>query len=573
MRHSTILLRIRTSIHVALLTTILLCSCSPAEKKEKTHATPNKSPNILLILADDLGYSDLGSYGGEIETPNLDNLAYNGVRLTSFYTMGRCCPSRASILTGLYSHRVGLGHMIGNLNQPGYQGRVSDDAVTIAQILQSSGYRTFMSGKWHLGTDDPTQHGFEEYFGTLVSAQTFWDPNHYTRQPSDRETRQYEAGKFYGTTALTDYALDFLEKSRSTPDKPWFLYLAYNAPHFPLQAPKEAIKKYAETYQVGWDVIRQQRYQKMKELGIIPEETPLTPRSKYWDWAETEAGVNPAWNDVPEDRKPDLARRMAIFAAMIDVMDQNIGRLIAELERKNELENTLIIFLSDNGACAEWDPNGFDTKTGPNNILYQGPEIEKMGSAETYHSVGSGWANASNTPWRLYKHFNHEGGISSPFIAHWPAGLKSTGVINKDKGHLVDLMPTILDAAGVSYPASYKGKKTISLPGKSIVPMLNGSSSEDRILYFEHEGNRAVLEGKWKLVALRGGHWELYDLENDRTELNDLSEKYPKVVGRLNDLWIEWAKENYVTPLPENYRVPYLPTPPLGRAQTTDSSN
>jgi arylsulfatase len=573
MRHSTILLRIRTSIHVALLTTILLCSCSPAEKKEKTHATPNKSPNILLILADDLGYSDLGSYGGEIETPNLDNLAYNGVRLTSFYTMGRCCPSRASILTGLYSHRVGLGHMIGNLNQPGYQGRVSDDAVTIAQILQSSGYRTFMSGKWHLGTDDPTEHGFEEYFGTLVSAQTFWDPNHYTRQPSDRETRQYEAGKFYGTTALTDYALDFLEKSRSTPDKPWFLYLAYNAPHFPLQAPKEAIKKYAETYQVGWDVIRQQRYQKMKELGIIPEETPLTPRSKYWDWAETEAGVNPAWNDVPEDRKPDLARRMAIFAAMIDVMDQNIGRLIAELERKNELENTLIIFLSDNGACAEWDPNGFDTKTGPNNILYQGPEIEKMGSAETYHSVGSGWANASNTPWRLYKHFNHEGGISSPFIAHWPAGLKSTGVINKDKGHLVDLMPTILDAAGVSYPASYKGKKTISLPGKSIVPMLNGSSSEDRILYFEHEGNRAVLEGKWKLVALRGGHWELYDLENDRTELNDLSEKYPKVVGRLNDLWIEWAKENYVTPLPENYRVPYLPTPPLGRAQTTDSSN
>jgi arylsulfatase len=573
MRHSTILLRIRTSIHVALLTTILLCSCSPAEKKEKTHATPNKSPNILLILADDLGYSDLGSYGGEIETPNLDNLAYNGVRLTSFYTMGRCCPSRASILTGLYSHRVGLGHMIGNLNQPGYQGRVSDDAVTIAQILQSSGYRTFMSGKWHLGTDDPTQHGFEEYFGTLVSAQTFWDPNHYTRQPSDRETRQYEAGKFYGTTALTDYALDFLEKSRSTPDKPWFLYLAYNAPHFPLQAPKEAIKKYAETYQVGWDVIRQQRYQKMKELGIIPEETPLTPRSKYWDWAETEAGVNPAWNDVPEDRKPDLARRMAIFAAMIDVMDQNIGRLIAELERKNELENTLIIFLSDNGACAEWDPNGFDTKTGPNNILYQGPEIEKMGSAETYHSVGSGWANASNTPWRLYKHFNHEGGISSPFIAHWPAGLKSTGVINKDKGHLVDLMPTILAAAGVSYPASYKGKKTISLPGKSIVPMLNGSSSEDRILYFEHEGNRAVLEGKWKLVALRGGHWELYDLENDRTELNDLSEKYPKVVGRLNDLWIEWAKENYVTPLPENYRVPYLPTPPLGRAQTTDSSN
>jgi arylsulfatase len=550
-------LRIWTSIDVALLTTILLCSCSPAEKK----ATPNKSPNIVLIVADDLGYSDLGSYGSEIETPNLDRLAYNGVRMTSFYTTGRCCPSRASILTGLYSHRVGLGHMIANLNQPGYQGRVSDDAVTIAQVLQNSGYRTFMSGKWHLGTNDPTQHGFEEYYGTLVSAQTFWDPNHYTRRPTHREARRYEAGKFYGTTALTDYALDFLEEARSTPDKSWFLYLAYNAPHFPLQAPRETIEKYAETYQVGWDTIRQQRFHRMKELGVIPEATVLTPRSEYWDWAETEAQVIPAWNDVPQDRKPDLAKRMAIFAAMIDVMDQNIGRLIADLEVKNELENTLIIFLSDNGACAEWDPYGFDIKSSPDNILYQGKEIQKMGSAESYHSVGSGWANASNTPWRLYKHFNHEGGISSPFIAHWPSGLKPGGVINTNKGHLVDLMPTLLEAAGVSYPSSYKDKKTITLPGRSILPVLNGSSSEERVLYFEHEGNRAVLEGKWKLVALRGGEWELYDLENDRTELNNLSKEHPKIVGRLNDLWIEWAKENYVTPLPEDYRVPYLPVP------------
>ena len=554
------MLRIGISIDGVILATILLFSCSPPEKKEKPLVTPTKSPNIVLIVADDLGYSDLGSFGGEIQTPNLDRLAYNGIRMTSFYTTGHCCPSRASILTGLYSHRVGLGHMIGNLNQPGYRGRVSDDAVTIAQVLQNSGYRTFMSGKWHLGTNDPTQHGFEEYYGTLASAQTFWDPNHYIRRPADREIRQYDEGKFYGTTALTDYALDFLEEARSTPDKPWFLYLAYNAPHFPLQAPKEVIKKYAETtYRVGWDVIRQQRYQRMKELGIIPKETQLTPRSEYWDWAETEAQVNPAWDDVPQDRKPDLARRMAIFAAMIDVMDQNIGRLIADLETKNELENTLIIFLSDNGACAEWDPYGFDIKTSPNNILYQGKEIETMGSAETYHSAGSGWANTSNTPWRLYKHFNHEGGISSPFIAHWPAGLKPAGVINKHRGHLVDLMPTILDAASVSFPVSYKGKTTISLPGKSILPILNGSSSEDRVLYFEHEGNRAVLEGKWKLVALRGSDWELYDLENDRTELNNLSKKYPKIVGRLNDLWNEWAKENYVTPLPENYHVPYLP--------------
>jgi len=537
----------------------LLSSCSGNKQNERIKNKENGRPNILLIVADDLGYSDLGCYGGEIQTPRLDKLAANGVRMTSFYTTGRCCPSRAAILTGLYPHRAGLGHMIKNLNLPGYMGRISDDAITIAQVLQRSGYRTFMSGKWHLGTDDPTERGFEEFFGTLVSAQTYWDPNHFIRKPDGRAVRTYKEGEFYGTNAITDYALDFLRLGRETPDKPWFLYLAYNSPHFPLQAPRSVIQKYAETYKVGWDKIREQRYQKMKDLGIISKETRLSPRSEYWDWAESEPGVNPAWADVPEDRQQDLARRMAIFAAMVDVMDQNIGRVVDDLEQKGELNNTLIIFISDNGACAEWDPYGFDISTSPNNILYKGKQIEAMGSPGTYHSAGSGWANASNTPWRLYKHFTHEGGISSPLIAHWPAGINRSGVIDSRLGHLVDLMPSVLAAAGVSYPSVFEGRKTIPEAGKSMLPLLQGKPVENRILYFEHEGNRAIQDGKWKLSALRGKDWELYDLQKDRTELNNLAGKYPDIVRRLDALWNIWAKENYVTPLPTNYQVPYLP--------------
>jgi len=542
-----------------ILFLFLLGSYSGNKQNEPIKNKQKGRPNILLIVADDLGYSDLGCYGGEIQTPRLDKLASNGVRMTSFYTTGRCCPSRASILTGLYPHRAGLGHMIRNLNQPGYTGRISDDAITIAQILQSSGYRTFMSGKWHLGTNDPTKYGFEEYFGTLASAQTYWDPNHFIRKPDGRVVRTYKEGEFYGTNAITDYALDFLQEGRQTSGKPWFLYLAYNAPHFPLQAPKAAIKKYAETYNVGWDKIREQRYQKMKTLGIIPKETVLTPRSKYWDYGESQPGVNPAWADVPQDRQKDLARRMAIFAAMVDVMDQNIGRLIDNLKQKGELNNTLIIFISDNGACAEWNPYGFDISSSPNNILHQGEQIETMGSPGTFHSAGSGWANASNTPWRLYKHFTYEGGISSPFIVHWPAGLNRSGVIDNRPGHLVDLMPTVLAAASVSYPSEYGGRKTIPEAGKNILPLLQGNPVENRILYFEHEGNRGIQDGKWKLTALHGKDWELYDLQKDRAELNNLAGKYPDIVSRLDGLWNIWAKENYVTPLPTNYQMPYLP--------------
>lgn len=522
------------------------------------YAAAADQPNILIIVADDLGFSDLGCYGGEIATPQLDALAADGVRLTRFYNTGRCCPSRASILTGQYPHRVGFGHMVQDLGQPGYAGRLPDEAVTIAQVVQPAGYRTFIAGKWHVGGNDPTQHGFEEFYGTLVSAKTFWDPDHFLRLPAGRPRRGYPEGEYYATDAVTDHALDFLGLARETPDRPWFLYLAYSAPHFPLHAPKGDIAKYADRYHVGWDVIRDERLARMKKLGIVPDATPLTPRSQYWDWGETEPRVNPPWNELPADRRADLARRMAIYAAMVDRMDRNVGRVVADLQAAGELHNTLLVFLSDNGACAEWDPFGFDIRSSANNALHAGPELEQMGGPGTFHSVGSGWANASNTPWRLYKHYNHEGGVASPCIVHWPARLVGGGRIIRDPAHIIDLMPTVLEVSGATYPRG----ETLPLPGRSMLPLLSGAATEPRTLFFEHEGNRAVLDGRWKLVAVRGGSWELYDTDADRTELRDLATAHPDIIQQLAAKWEQWASENHVTPLPKDYKVGYFPAEP-----------
>ena len=532
-----------TGFRPLLTSAILLCSLT---------ADAAGKPNVLLIVADDLGYSDLGCYGGEIDTPHLNSLAEGGIRLTRFYNIGRCCPSRACILTGQYPHRVGLGHMTQDIGQPGYRGRLSDEAQTIAQVLQAGGYRSFISGKWHLGTEDPTKHGFEEFYGTLASAKTFWDPDHFLRLPTGHPKREYEAGNFYGTDAVTDHALDFLNQARETPDKPWFLYLACNAPHFPLQAPKKDIAKYADRFHDGWDVLREKRLARMKKLGIVAESTKLTPRSPWWDYGEVNTGTNPEWTSLPGDRRADLARRMAIYAAMVDRMDQNIGRVVSDLKRTGELDNTMIIFLSDNGACAEWDPHGFDIKSSPNNILHTAKKIEQMGEPGTFHSAGSGWANASNTPWRLYKHYAHEGGIASPCIVHFPGRWDRAGEIDHRRAHIMDLLPTIVDVAEVEYQG------TLKLPGQSLAPQLNGERVVRGAFYFEHEGNRAVLFGKWKLVALKGQPWELYDLKEDRSELNNLVDEKPQLAATIARSWDKWAKENLVTPLPTDYQVPYL---------------
>ncbi len=521
-------------------------------------ASAASRPNILLILADDMGFSDLGCYGGEIDTPNLDALAAGGARFTQFYSTGRCCPSRGCLMSGQYPHRVGLGHMVKDLGRPGYAGRISDRAVTIAEALNVAGYRSFMSGKWHLGTPDPTRHGFEEFYGTLVSAKTFWDPDHFTRLPAGRPRRHYEREQFYGTDALTDHALEFLGKARKTPDRPWFLYLAYNAPHFPLHAPAADIAKYADRYQVGWDRIRVERLARMKRLGIVGEGTELSPRSPYWDWLEDEPGQNPAWADIPAGRRPDLARRMAIYAAMIDCLDRQIGRVLRNLKQSGEFENTLILFLSDNGACAEWDPHGFDIRSSANNILHRPDELDRMGAPGTFHSVGSAWANASNTPWRLYKHYNHEGGISGPFIAHWPRGIAARGSIVRGTAHLIDVMPTLLSAAGATYPDQIRGGASLPLPGEDLLPVIAGGRLPERNLFFEHEGNRAIRRGPWKAVSLYGKPWELYRIDADRTELIDLAGSRGEKLDALTREWMDWARELDVIPHPRNYGVGYL---------------
>jgi arylsulfatase len=511
-----------------------------------------KKPNIILILADDLGYSDLGCYGGEIATPNLDALAGGGLRFTEFYNSARCCPSRASIMTGLYPHQAGIGEMTNDRGPqfPGYRGRLSEHCVTLAEALRPAGYQTFCSGKWHMNTPGPLLRGFDEYFGFKdrgAHSVHSWNEQAFLRLPEGRPTRQYAPGTFYATDAITDYALDFIAGARRQPSRPYFLYLAYNAPHFPLQAPKELIDKYQKVYEQGWDAIRERRYERLKKLGLIDDRWPLSPRSEVppntvaaaHNWAGKQ---NPAWETIDPARRTDLARRMATYAAMVDRMDQNIGRVLADLKRSGELENTLIFFLSDNGACAEWDPWGFDGDSGPKNVLHTGAELEKMGQPGSYFSFGSGWANTCNTPFRLYKHYTHEGGISTPLIVHWPAGMKRQGEIDARPGHIIDLMPTCLEAAGARYPKQFKGKAILPAEGESLVAALRGAPARERTIYFEHEGNRAVRQGKWKLVALRGGEWELYDEDADRTEQKNLAAREPERVKAMAAQWDAWAK-------------------------------
>ncbi|MEW6306103.1 MAG: arylsulfatase, partial [Verrucomicrobiota bacterium] len=512
-------------------------------------------PNILLILADDLGYSDIGCFGGEIKTPNLDALARGGLRFTQFYNATRCCPTRASLLTGLYPHQAGVGDMTGDRGAqfPGYRGFLQPRAVTLAQVLKSAGYRTYMVGKWHL-TDKsgPIRRGFDEFYGMIGGFNSFWQENpFYTRLPQGRAKRDYAPDKFYSTDVFGDYALDFLADARAHSDQPWFLYLAFNAPHFPLHAPKEETDKYAALYEKGWDAIRAERLARMKKLGLVAKDTKLTPRSDYHHPFWNQRGVNPAWDSLPAERRKDLARRMAVYAGMVDRLDQTVGRVVNDLRASGQLDNTLLVFLSDNGACAEWDPVGFDVATGPKttNILHTAEMLAGMGLPGTYHSYGSGWANACNTPWRLYKHYGHEGGISTPFIVHWPKGTKRKGEIDQRPGHIVDIMATLVEVSGANYPKELAGHDILPMEGRSFLPALRGDAPQPRTLFWEHHGNRAVRDGRWKLVAKEGEtKWELFDIDADRTELNDLAAKHPDKVTDLRTQWEAWSKRVGVQP-------------------------
>ena len=501
------------------------------------HAAEPAKPNILIILADDLGFSDIGCYGSEVATPNLDKLAAEGLRFVQFYNSARCSPSRAAILTGLNPHQAGF---------PKLGGQLVENCALVPEVLKSAGYRSTMVGKWHLGMHTPpTDRGFDEFYGMLGGFNTCWQENPcYTRWPQGRTKRVYEPGRFYSTDVFADYSIDFIGDGKS--GQPWFQYLAFNAAHFPLHAPETDIEKYEAMYFAkGWDVIRQERIERQKKLGIIQADAVLTPRSiipknganKKTGWADK---TNPAWDSLPEDRRHDLARRMAVFSAMIDHMDVAIGRIIAHLKATGQYDNTVIFFLSDNGGCAEWDPYGFDQKTGPTNILHTGADLKSVGGPKSYASYGSGWANVSNTPFFLYKHYCEEGGIRTPFLVHWPAGLKTKGIV-QGPGYITDFMPTICALTGATYPTQRAGIPVQPEEGISLLPAFEGKPLPKRQIYIEHEGSMSVRDGDWKLVELVGHSWELYNLAKDPTELHNLAAQEPERVKTLTAAYEQWA--------------------------------
>jgi arylsulfatase len=504
-------------------------------------AAPER-PNIVLMMADDMGFSDIGCYGGEIRTPNLDKLAAGGMRFRQFYNCARCCPTRASLMTGLYPHQAGVGHMVNPRPYPAYAGDLSRKAVTIAEVLKAGGYRTWMSGKWHVTPVNekkhnwPLQRGFEKFFGTIHGAGSFYDP---VTLAEGNEYVKPEGKDFYYTDAIADKAAGYI-RSHGRSAEPFFLYTAFTAPHWPMHALEEDIERYKDRYKGGWDALREERHARMIEMGVVDRKWPLTPRDT----------AVPPWKDAPD--KEWEARRMAVYAAMIDRMDQGIGRIVEALRAAGKLENTLILFLADNGGCAE---------TFPVRVTNNNPSIPKTtrdgrpvragndpsilpGRDDDYQSYGVGWANASNTPFRLYKHWVHEGGISTPLIAHWPRGVRNAGSWTSEPGHLIDVMATAVDVSGAKYPKQFEGNAVTPLEGKSLKPVFeSGKRKGHGEIYWEHEGNRAVRQGKWKLVLKHGGPWELYDIEADRTEMNDLAAKFPVKVAELQTKWEAWSRK------------------------------
>jgi arylsulfatase A-like enzyme len=535
-----------------------------------------KKPNIIVILSDDIGYSDIGCFGSEIRTPNIDRLANNGVRFTQFYNTARSSPSRAALLTGLYPHQAGMGNLsTENFKEPGYADDLSKNAVTIAEVLKKAGYSTYMTGKWHLAKDMtekgdksnwPLQRGFDRYFGTLNGSGSYYDPGTLI----SNNTFIAPGKNFYYTNAISDTAVKFIRQHPA--GKPFFFYVAYTAAHWPLHAPENEVAKYKGAYDIGWDSLRARRFRKLKQLGIIGSNCVLTERSV----------TIPAWEN--EQMKEWQVRRMEVYAAMIDVMDQGIGRIISTLEEKGELENTVIFYMQDNGGCAE--PVGTDKPAIPmtdgQKILkpfsYDLVSVEKRtaytrdgryvrsgkgvlaGPADTWVAYGEEWANVSNTPYREYKQWVHEGGIASPMIISWPAGIKSKGQLNRQLSHLIDIMPTCLDIAGVKYPSELAGNKIIPVSGISLIPAIKGGNITREFMFWEHSANRAIRMGDWKLVAKVKSQkkfipedenkWELYDLKNDPSETKNLALKYPEKVKMMSEKWEKEALRLHAKPWP-----------------------
>jgi len=479
-----------------------------------------RQPNIIVILVDDMGFSDIGCYGSEISTPNLDALAAGGLRFTQFYNTGRCCPTRASLLTGLYPHQTDVGHMMGDKRESGFRGRLSDRCVTIAEVLRPAGYFTALSGKWHVGQErgvTPWTRGFDRslnsaagglYYPDSPRTDLFLNGEHVGRRGGKLPD------KWYSTDLWTDFGIKFIGEARAA-KKPFFLYLAYNAPHFPLQAPQEEIAKFRGKYRMGWDKLREERRKRQVELGIIKKSWALSPRP-----AEVSA-----WGKLTPEEQDRFDHIMAIYAAVMEHMDRAVGRLVAALRQQGVMDDTLIFFLSDNGGSAE---------SGPNGRLEGNPP----GSATSTVYCGQSWATLENTPFRRYKMSNHEGGIATPLIAHWPAGIKARGELRQQPGHLIDIIATCVDLAGAKYPKEFNGRAILPMEGKSLVSAFSNKAIMRDALYWEHGGNAAIRVDDWKLVRSgRKGPWELYDLKTDRTELHDLAAAKPDLVKELSEKW------------------------------------
>ena len=536
-------------------------------------ATSADKPNIILIMSDDMGISDIGCYGSEIETPNLDKLAANGLRFTQFYNTARCCPTRASLLSGLYPHQAGIGWMMVDRGHDGYRGELNRECITIAEALKTSGYGTYMAGKWHVTkhispdgpkNNWPMQRGFDRFYGTIHGAGSLWDPNTLTRdntQMSPDNDPEYKPEKeWFYTDAISDQTVRYIEEHvKAKPNDPFFCYVSYTAAHWPMHARDEVIEKYKGKYDAGYKVIREARFKKMKELGIIKKDSKLSPQP--WEWGTVK---EEEWE----------IKCMEVYAAMVDEMDQGIGQIIETLEKSQKLDNTLILFLQDNGGCAEAFGRGKNKTTGPRAAEPSLPPMKKgelqtrmipaqtrdgypvrtgpgvmPGPADTYIGYGLGWANVSNTPFREYKHWVHEGGISTPLIAHWPAGIKRKGELDHQPGHLIDIMATCIEIGGVSYPKKKDGIKIKPLEGKSLNTAFKGKKIKREALYWEHEGNRAIRKGDWKLVSKENKPWELYNIKSDRSELNDLSKSKPDLVAELSKAYQDYADRANVSPV------------------------
>lgn len=502
-------------------------------------------PDVVIFLADDMGYSDLGCYGGEIDTPALDALAASGVRMSQFYNTARCSPSRASLLTGLHPHQTGIGILTHDDGPQGYPGDLNDRCTTIAEVARGAGYGTYLSGKWHVAHDLsrpnhawPRQRGFDHWFGVQGGAASYWDPQ---RLWDDDEPITEFPDDFYLTDEIGRRAVGFVERHhRERAEDPMLLHVTFTAPHWPLHAPEEVVAPYRERYRRGWDALRAERHQRLIDSGLLDQQWPDSGR---------DAAV-PAWDETGDQEWQ--AERMAVYAAQVTLLDRAVGEVVEALRRTGRLENTMIIMLSDNGGCAEEFPPGWTDElpgrhghipsatAAGERIRFGNSPDNVPGGRTTYASYGRPWANLSTTPFRLFKHWAHEGGIATPLIVRWP-GVLPEGAVDHQPGQLPDIMATVLDATGAAYPDARDGVAIPPCEGTSLLPGWRGEPVPERELYVEHEGNQAIRRGRWKLTREHGGPWELYDLGVDRAETHDLAAEQPERVEALAASWQRWA--------------------------------